>query len=74
MLIWLSEATLGLTGNSVIFTLKITLRAAPVGSSMRPLPEQRFVEGSRVFRIQAVTERGNDLRYLTCFADEELVA
>ncbi|MBU2982736.1 head-tail adaptor protein [Lentibacter algarum] len=52
----------------------ITLRAAPVGSSMRPLPEQRFREGIRVFRIEAVTERGTDLRYLTCFADEELVA
>ncbi len=52
----------------------ITLRAAPVGSTMRPKPEQRFAEGARVFRIQAVAEEGTDGRYLTCFAQEELVA
>ncbi len=52
----------------------ITLRAAPVGSTMRPKPEQRFVEGSRVLLIQAVAEEGHDGRYLTCFAQEELVA
>lgn len=53
---------------------RITLRAAPVGSSARPRPEQRFREGSRVFRINAVAEAGESGRYLTCFADEEVIA
>lgn len=50
---------------------RITVRAAPVGSSTRPRPEQRLVEGSRVFTIQAVTERDQGGRYLVCFCREE---
>lgn len=53
---------------------RITVRGAPVGSSMRPAPDQRFREGTRVFRILAVAERDPDGRYLTCFADEEVAA
>ncbi|MCM2561034.1 head-tail adaptor protein [Lutimaribacter sp. EGI FJ00015] len=53
---------------------RITVRAAPVGSTTRPRPEQRFREGSRVFRIMAVAERDPRGRYLTCFAQEEVVA
>jgi head-tail adaptor len=53
---------------------RITLRAAPVGSSQRPRPEQRFREGVRVFRITAVAERDPRGRFLTCFAEEEVVA
>jgi head-tail adaptor len=50
---------------------RITVRAAPVGAPSRPIPEQRLREGTRVFRILAVTERDLDARFLTCFAREE---
>ena len=53
---------------------RITLRGAPVGNSMRPLPDQRLRDGTRVYRILAVAERDPEGRYLTCFADEEVAA
>lgn len=52
--------------------LKITVRAAPVGSDMRPAPDQRFREGGRAFVIRAVAETDRSGRFLTCFADEEV--
>ncbi|TNJ46723.1 head-tail adaptor protein [Phaeobacter sp. B1627] len=51
---------------------RITLRAAPVGSPARPKPDQRFREGTRLFKIDAVAEHDRDGRYLTCLATEEL--
>ncbi len=51
---------------------RITVRGAPVGSPRRPLPEQRFRDGVRVYHILAVTERDADGLYLTCFAREEV--
>lgn len=62
----------GLPVSAVSYT--IVVRSAPVGTASRPMPQQRFRDGSRVFVIQAVTERDRDGRYLTCFADEEVVA
>ncbi|QBF32272.1 phage head closure protein [Thalassococcus sp. S3] len=53
---------------------KIVVRGAPMGSAQRPQPEQRFRDGDRVFVIHAVAERDPQGRYLTCFADEEVVA
>jgi head-tail adaptor len=53
---------------------RITTRAAPVGSPSRPKPEQRFRDGTRLFRILAVTERDADGRYLISFAREEVPA
>jgi head-tail adaptor len=53
---------------------KIVVRGAPHGSAARPMPEHRFREGTRHYVIQAVAERDPDGRYLTCFADEEVVA
>jgi head-tail adaptor len=50
---------------------RITVRGAPVGSERRPLPEQRFREGSRIFHILAVTERDPQGHYLICHAREE---
>lgn len=50
---------------------RITVRAAPVGAATRPKPEQRFREGTRVFRIEAVTERDPAGHYLVCFCREE---
>jgi head-tail adaptor len=51
---------------------RITVRAAPVGADSRPQPEQRFRDGSRIFRIIAVTERDRAGRFLACFAREEV--
>lgn len=52
--------------------LRIIVRAAPEGAPSRPLPEQRFRAGQRVFRILAVSEADTGARYLTCFAQEEV--
>ncbi|MCF7700328.1 head-tail adaptor protein [Loktanella sp. M215] len=54
--------------------LRITVRAAPVGSEARPAAGQRFREGARVYAILAVTERDTLARFLTCHAEEEVVA
>ena len=51
---------------------RITVRGAPVGSQRRPLPQQRFRDGARVYHLVAVTERDPDALYLTCFAREEV--
>ena len=52
---------------------KITVRAMPYGAPERPVPGERFREGERIFAIQAVAERDAKGRYLTCFANEEVV-
>lgn len=54
--------------------MKITLRAAPQGSTMRPRPDQRFREGTRTYRITAVAEAEPAGRYLVCYASEEVAA
>ncbi len=51
--------------------LRITVRGSAVGSASRPVPGQRFRDGSRVFAILTVTERDPDGRYLVCAAREE---
>ncbi len=53
---------------------RITIRAAPIGSSRRPKAEQRLRDGSRIFTILAVSERDARGQYLTCFAREEVSA
>ncbi|MCA0994539.1 head-tail adaptor protein [Alloyangia pacifica] len=53
---------------------RITVRAAPEGSSSRPAPGQRFRRGSRIFDIQAVTERDAEGLYLQCEAQEEVAS
>lgn len=53
---------------------RITVRGAPQGAPSRPRPDQRFRDGSRIFRIIAVTERDTFGHYLTCFAREEVPA
>lgn len=52
--------------------LRIIVRAAPMGASQRPVPGQRFVEGTRVYEITAVTEVDRLTRFLTCHAEEEV--
>lgn len=53
---------------------RITVRAAPQSSPARPKPEQRFRDGARIFNIRAVIETEGPELYLTCLADEEVVA
>ncbi|WP_210092506.1 phage head closure protein [Ruegeria sp. HKCCSP346] len=53
---------------------RIVVRGAPMGSSMRPAPDQRFREGNRCFVIRAVAEHDPRGKFLTCFADEEVAA
>lgn len=53
---------------------RITVRGAPVGSPQRPRADQRFREGTRAFRIVAVTERDPAGAFLLCFAREEVPA
>jgi hypothetical protein len=49
------------------------VRGAPVGAVSRPLPDQRFREGNRIFTILAVTDRGRLAKHLVCFAREEVL-
>jgi len=53
---------------------KITVRGAPEGAPSRPKPDQRFREGTRIYRILAVAERDAQGRYLTCFSREEVAS
>ncbi|SEK37697.1 head-tail adaptor [Roseovarius azorensis] len=52
---------------------RIAVRAAPQGSSSRPQAGQRLRDGARLFHIVAVTEADAGGRYLTCWAEEEVV-
>ena len=49
---------------------RIVVRAAPSGAPSRPVPDQRFREGARVFRIQAVSEADPRGAFLVCWAEE----
>ncbi len=53
---------------------RIIVRAAPEGAASRPKPDQRFVDGSRVFRILAVSEHDSRGHYLMCHSREEVLA
>lgn len=53
---------------------RIVVRGAPVGIPSRPQPGQRFREGTRLFRIEAVAERDPQGAYLICFTTEEVAA
>lgn len=52
---------------------KVTVRSAPVGHPERPMAGQRFRDGTRIFKINAVAERDGHGSYLICFVDEEVV-
>lgn len=52
---------------------RITTRAGAVGSPSRPRPDQRFVEGERVFNILAVAEIAGNAKYLECWAEEGIL-
>lgn len=52
---------------------KIIVRGAPFGTPQRPMAEQRFRSGARVFNIEAVAEHDVNCRYLSCSVNEEIV-
>ncbi len=54
--------------------VKISVRAAPVGSDLRPEVDQRFREGGRAYVITAVKDDDPMRRVLTCHAVEEVMA
>ena len=54
-------------------TCRIIVRAAPEGAPSRPKAGQRFREGNRTYRIDAVAPFDRGAHYLTCFAVEEAV-
>ena len=62
----------GEAGQVSVTGFRILVRAVPQGHSARPLPEQRFRDGARVFRINSVTEADPGGRFLICLCDEEL--
>lgn len=64
----------GEAGAVSVTGFRITVRAAPVGHSARPLAGQRFRMGPRVFRIEAVTEVEPRGLYLACTCEEEIAA
>lgn len=68
------QERLGALGPSGQVALRITLRAAPFGTDRRPRPDQRFVEGQRIYRILSVAEDDAQGRYLVCTAQEEVPA
>ena len=63
---------LGDAGQVSVTGFRITVRGHPQGHSARPLPEQRFVDGGRVFRINSVTEGDPGGWHLLCICDEEV--
>jgi len=65
-------AAVGTALSRVIY--KITVRAAPVGAPSRPRAEQRFRDGTRLFKVISVTEADAGGRFLVCQAEEETAA
>ncbi len=49
---------------------RILVRAAPVGATSRPRPDQRFRDGERVFNILTVAEADPRALYLDISAEE----
>ena len=51
--------------------LRVVLRAAATGSSMRPKPGQRLVESGRVYAIEAVGDVPGTPNFMECWVREE---
>ncbi|WP_313796679.1 head-tail adaptor protein [Falsirhodobacter algicola] len=49
-------------------SVRVRVRAVPEGSASRPMRGQRLRDGTRAFRIRAVTDEGENL---ICHAEEE---
>lgn len=66
--------TEGEAGALSVFAFQIMVRGAPEGQSNRPKAGQRFRLGTRLFRIEAVTEYEPKGTHLICQCEEELAA
>ncbi|MCJ7873745.1 head-tail adaptor protein [Marinovum sp. 2_MG-2023] len=66
------RATRGAAAPVSVTAYRMIVRAAPMGDPARPAAGQRFREGPRVWRIEAVAERDPGARHLICFTEEEL--
>lgn len=64
----------GVGGGRSRNVLRIIVRGAPQESQSRPKAGQRFRDGGRIFNITAVAEADPRGKFLTCFADEEILA
>lgn len=53
---------------------RVTVRAAAVGTDLRPEAGWRFRENARLFAILAVTEADPEGRYLLCHCREEMAS
>ena len=67
------ESLVGARASSSV-VWRIFVRAAPFGAPSRPTPNQRFVEGSRIFTILSVAEVTGHELYLECWAEEGSLA
>ncbi|MEM6576989.1 MAG: head-tail adaptor protein [Pseudomonadota bacterium] len=65
--------TEGETVNLSSTRYRIVIRAMPQGAPSRPIAGQRFRNGARVFKINAVAELDGSARFLACYCDEEVV-
>lgn len=61
-------------GSLSVAGFQVIVRASPVGHSARPVAGQRFRMGTRIFRINAVTEDEPAVRYLLCHCVEEIAS
>jgi head-tail adaptor len=52
---------------------RVITRSAPIGAASRPQPGQRFRDGDRMFRIEAVSDGDRHGLYLECFTKEEVL-
>lgn len=55
---------------AAIVTHRATIRYAEFGAPERPVPDQRFREGARVFAIRGVTEADDRRERLHCWLEE----
>lgn len=53
---------------------RVTVRAAAYGAPSRPRPDQRFRDGTRIYKILSVADNDDKGRYLTCAVIEEVAS
>lgn len=60
-------------GTTALERHRIVVRGAAQGDPQRPVPGQRFVEGSRIYAIESVAEHDSAGMYLLCWTREEVL-
>ncbi len=67
------EKSANLSTRSVV-RYNILVRGVPAGAPSRPGPEQRFTDGTRIWKITAVKEHDTRGQYLICHTEEEVAS